>query len=328
MDPPLAPSVLQPACRAPDPEAAAAPAPQRPRSGGGLTIIDSRARRPSPLYSSPEVLDPLTTLVAALAELDGRPLLVVTGAGVSLASGIPTFRGDDAGAIWKQDLTELGTERYFRADPVEAWRWYLTRFDSVRSAGPNPAHRAIAALERWQVEATGDFLLVTQNVDLLHERAGSRRLVKVHGSADGLRCVRAGCRHGAPNGSLPRDDFDFTRFLEAPARDRLPRCPACDELLRPHVLFFDEHYQGHRDYQFERVVAAAEQAALVLFVGTSFSVGVTDLLVGTALQRRVPTFAVEPGRELPFRAPGVTFLRSTAEVLLPAVCDALGAPIP
>src|SRR5581483_5539734 len=158
------------------------------------------------------------TLARALLALDGRGLVVVTGAGISLASGIPTFRGSDPGAVWARDVTELGTRAYFEEDPVGSWRWYLQRFDRVLEAEPNAAHRALVDLERWQVARAGDFLLVSQNVDTLHERAGSTRLVKVHGSADLVRCARTGCVHGAPRGTLPRDRFELAPFRAEPRR--------------------------------------------------------------------------------------------------------------
>jgi hypothetical protein len=131
-------------------------------------------------------------------------IVVTTGAGISLASGIPTFRGQDPGAVWKRDVTELGTFRYFREDPAGSWRWYMSRFDLVFAARPNAAHQALAALQTWQMGADGSFLLITQNIDTLHEQAGSLDLVKVHGSADRVRCAREGCLLGAPKGSLAR----------------------------------------------------------------------------------------------------------------------------
>jgi len=143
----------------------------------------------------------------------GRRVVVVTGAGISHASGIPTFRGTDRDAVWKRDLTELGTHRYFRQDPVGSWRWYSSRFDRVRDRRPNSAHAALVSLERWQREGGGEFTLVTQNVDTLHEIAGSRELIKVHGSADRVRCVRVGCEFGAPSGSIHRDSVDFQPSL-------------------------------------------------------------------------------------------------------------------
>ena len=220
-------------------------------------------------------------------------LLVVTGAGISLASGIPTFRGTDPDAVWAKDVTELGTFGYFRADPVGSWQWYMKRFDGVVGAKPNAAHLALVDLERWQ-EIRGGFLLVTQNIDVLHRRAGSRELVEVHGRADRVRCATYGCDLGAPRGSLPRDEVDMQPFIDAPRLDTVPRCPACQGLLRQHVLWFDEVYDGHADYQWERVQRAAMAADLVLFVGTSLAVGVTELFLQAAAHRGKPVILVDP----------------------------------
>jgi NAD-dependent deacetylase len=219
-------------------------------------------------------------------------------------------------------VTTLGTHAYFRSDPVGSWRWYLTRFARVPGAAPNAAHRALVDLERWHGERGGPFLLVTQNVDVLHERAGSGALVKVHGSADRVRCDREGCEHGAPTGSLPRSEVDLARFLAAPGPDTLPRCPACGSVLRQHVLWFDEYYHSHADCQFERVLDAAATAALVLFVGTSFAVGVTEAVVSGARRSRAAAFSIDPSEAPPPR--GVVPLRAAAEELLPRALAALG----
>ncbi|HEX7183576.1 MAG TPA: Sir2 family NAD-dependent protein deacetylase [Thermoanaerobaculia bacterium] len=263
-------------------------------------------------------------LAESLRRVSKGLLLVVTGAGVSAASGLPLFRGTDPDAIWNRDVTEIGTVRYFERDPVGWWRWFLHSFEGLLEAAPNPAHHALAALERWQTGRGGDFLLVTQNVDTLHEQAGSRRLVKVHGSADRVRCSRAGCALGAPSGSLPAGEADFAAFLREPARESLPRCPRCGALLRAHALLFDEYYDEHFDYGFDRVREALERMALALFVGTSFSVGVTDMVLRTALGWRLPVISVDPAAPPP--VPGVRAVRAAAEEVLPEVCRALGAP--
>ena len=268
--------------------------------------------------------DACATLAAAIKETGAGFLVVVTGAGVSFASGIPTFRGTDPGAVWKRDITELGTNRYFVEDPAGSWSWYTSRFDIVLEKRPNPAHRALAAIERWQAARGGRFLLVTQNVDPLHERAGSERLVKVHGSADRVRCSKRRCVHGAPHGSLPRSSVDMLAFSSDPVAANVPRCPSCGSLLRQHVLWFDEFYDEHRDYQWERVVEAAQSMDLCLFVGTSFSVGVTDLFLRGGLTAGRPMLAIDPGAAASPH-PSVTLLREPSEVLLPAVCERIGA---
>jgi NAD-dependent deacetylase len=262
----------------------------------------------------------------ALRKADRGLILVVTGAGVSAASGLPLFRGTDPDAIWNRDVTEIGTVRYFERDPVGWWQWFRRSFEGLLEARPNPAHHALAALERWQAGRGGDFLLVTQNVDTLHEQAGSQRLVKVHGTADRVRCARHGCRLGAPSGSFPAAEADFSRFEESPERQHLPRCPECGALVRAHALLFDEIYDEHFDYKFSEVRRAAERMALALFVGTSFSVGVTELILREALGWRLPVISIDPGAAGP-PARGVVTIREPAEVLLPAVCRELGVEL-
>lgn len=272
--------------------------------------------------------DDVEVLTGHLRGARSGSLLVVTGAGISLASGIPTFRGTDPGAIWTRDVTELGTRRYFEQDPVGSWRWYMARFERALAAQPNPAHHALVALERWQAdEAGGRFLLLTQNVDPLHERAGSVRLAKVHGSADRVRCSREGCRHGAPVGSLPRAEVDLSAFTREPLREHLPRCPdaGCGALLRQHVLWFDEAYHEHDDYRFEQVRRYLRELDLVVCVGTSFSVGITEMVLRAALSVGAPVVAVDPNGVPGMPERLLTCLRTPAEVLLPAVADQLGA---
>ncbi len=249
-------------------------------------------------------------------------LLVVTGAGVSLASGIPTFRGADPGAIWKRDVLTMGTNAFFEEDPVESWRWYLSRFACVFGAKPNPAHHALAALERWHGARGGEFLLATQNVDTLHEQAGSEALVKVHGSADRARCSRRGCANASPFGSIPRPDAAIARFLANPGLETVPSCPVCKALLRQHVLWFDESYDSHADYEFLRARRAADAADGILFVGTSFAVGFTEAVLRSAHYGGAEVLAIDPSAHpLPH---GVERVPAKAEEALVAACRQLG----
>ncbi|HRI67373.1 MAG TPA: Sir2 family NAD-dependent protein deacetylase, partial [Polyangium sp.] len=156
------------------------------------------------------------SLVQAIEATNPAQILVLTGAGVSHASGIPTFRGNDIEAIWKRNPMELGTRQYFQEDPAGSWKWYMARYDIVCKAKPNLGHLAIAALERYQVARGGDFLLITQNIDTLHEQAGSSRMVKVHGTSDRVRCSRIGCQNGSPAGSLPIEQVDLAPFRADP----------------------------------------------------------------------------------------------------------------
>ncbi|MFN2240514.1 MAG: NAD-dependent deacetylase [Thermoanaerobaculia bacterium] len=264
--------------------------------------------------------DVVERLVAALGE--ARRPVIVTGAGISAASGLPTFRGNDPDAIWSKDVTEIATAAYFRADPVGWWRWFDRVFAGVLDAEPNGAHRAIARIEELITARGADFLLVTQNVDLLHERAGSRRMVKIHGTADRLRCSRGGCVHGEPEGSLPLAPAAFQAFRELPSLETVPRCPACSSLVRAHALLFDEYYTAHSDYAFERVEAALDSADLMLFAGTSFSVGITALAVEKGRARHIRMLSIDPFGKPPRP---VEHLEAPAEAALPEVVTAIEA---
>lgn len=243
-------------------------------------------------------------------------LVVLTGAGMGLASGIPTFRGTDPGAVWANDVMELGTRAYFERNPVGSWRWYRSRFAGLRGAEPNAGHHALVALERWQRARKAHFHLVTQNIDTLHRRAGSADVVEVHGRADRVRCPGRRCEFAAPAGSLDAAAFDWAAFDAAPSEDTLPRCPACGRFVRAHVLWFDESYGEHRDYGYETAVRAFAGADLILYVGTSFAVGIT----AAALDARAAQWTIDPADAAP---PGVRRLPATQEAALPALVAAL-----
>lgn len=257
----------------------------------------------------------------AAAIRDASSLLVVTGAGVSLASGIATFRGSDPDAVWANDIMEKGTLRCFRRHPGASWQWYSRRFGSITGKQPNPAHTAIVALEQRQHTLGRGFTLVTQNVDGLHRAAGSKTLIEIHGSASRVRCARDGCEHGAPRGSLPADRFDFTAVAQTGASEDVPTCPSCGASLRPHVLWFDEYYTGHRDYRYDDALTASKRADVVVFVGTSFAVGITASIVETALQRGRAIFSIDPVSPPPH--PRIDWLQQPAEVLLPEIVAGL-----
>jgi len=246
-------------------------------------------------------------------------VVVITGAGISHASGIPTFRGSDSEAVWNASDMEMATFEFFRRDPVSQWRWYFDRFATLEGARPNPAHSALAGYEDWQTSGGGRFLLITQNIDTLHEQAGSESMIKVHGTSDRLRCVRPGCELAEPHGSIERDEIDLDSFADSPTTETLPECPECGDLLRAHVLFFDEYYTAHEDYRFAEVESAAERADLMLFIGTSFSVGVTELFVRAGLGRGIPVLAIDPATLTETADLGIEHLQAPAETLLPDV---------
>ncbi len=191
---------------------------------------------------------------AALAALisERQPCVVMTGAGVSTESGIPDFRS--ATGIWAEvDPFEVASLRAFRRDPEHVWSFYRERLHVLRDAAPNAAHEALAALEaRGFVQA-----VVTQNIDLLHTRAGSRDVVEVHGSIRSAQCL--GCLW------TEQADALLAQLETSPT----PSCPRCGEVLKPGVVLFGELLPAAA---MERATQLARGARLVLVVGSSLEV--------------------------------------------------------
>jgi len=172
---------------------------------------------------------------------------VLTGAGISAESGIPTFRGKDG--LWNRfDPTELATPEAFLRDPKLVWKWYLWRMHLIAKAEPNPGHRALAEMEKIFPQ----FLLITQNVDGLHRRAGSKRVVELHGNIFEGKCRFCGRRYGEEEFSAlwPLADRNFLasiteeelkgRVFEEVERGNLPGCVNCGEIVGPGVVWFGE----------------------------------------------------------------------------------------
>ena len=239
-----------------------------------------------------------------IALLKGRGnVLVLTGAGVSRESGIATFR--DAGGVWEGvDPMQVATPGAFAADPNFVWRFYDARRTRAASARPNPAHRAIAALE-----ATGrPFLLATQNVDGLHERAGSKMVVRLHGSLWRVRCTACAAEHEdlRPKlGPLP------------------PLCAACGAMLRPAVVWFGEPLPM---IELGRARSAASEAELVLVVGTSSLVYPAASLQTVALEAGAYVVEINP-ETTSFSEQASEHLAGPAGVVLPALLLASGIPM-
>jgi NAD-dependent deacetylase len=199
-------------------------------------------------------------------------IVVITGAGVSAESGVPTFRG--AGGLWRDfRAQDLATPAAFARDPRLVWEWYDWRRQGLAQVKPNAAHDALARLEQRHA---GAFLLVTQNVDGLHAAAGSRKLVEVHGNIWRLRCSACG---------REREDY------AAPLPALPPRCPQCGGLERPGVVWFGEALP-------EEALNAAFDAAgacdLMLVVGTSAVVYPIAYLPRVARERGARVIEVNP----------------------------------
>lgn len=221
---------------------------------------------------------PVAALDARSREIDAvrqrlhaaRRVSVLTGAGVSAGSGVPTFRG--TGGLWRnRQAQQLATPEAFRQDPALVWEWYAWRRQLIVGCQPNPAHQTIA---RWS-ERPG-FTLVTQNVDGLHERAGTRRIVRYHGSIWRLRCAE-GC--GAPE----------WEDLRVPLSPMPPRC-RCGALARPAVVWFGEPIPAEP----ARLAQAATACDVFLAIGTSSVVYPAAGLVAAARAHGAFTVEINP----------------------------------
>lgn len=250
---------------------------------------------------------------------ESKRLVVITGAGISVASGLPMFRGTGPDAIWSQDDLEIATVEYYRRAPSGWWQWYFDRFAGLAEAEPNPAHYALAEMESWKTNRGESFLVVTQNIDTLHERAGTENLIKIHGTSERVRCFRTGCRRGAPAGSIPVKELDFSRFGSG-RTEAIPVCPECGTIIRPHVLLFDEYYIEHHDYGFTRAQREIEAADVLMFVGTSFSVGITAVALNAALLNHISVMSVDPAGSAPR---GSLSVELNAEDALPKIVERL-----
>ncbi len=243
-----------------------------------------------------------------------RRVMALTGAGVSAASGIPTFRAPGAG-LWSQySPSVFATPRGWARDPQLVWGWYTHRRRLARRAQPNAAHTALAALGAYYPA----FTLVTQNVDGLHQRAGSQHVIELHGSLYRVRCSR----DDTPVDWQDPDD-DNPAALEALERGEtppVPHCPDCDALLRPDVVWFEETLP---EAAFAEAEEAARQCEVCLVVGTSALVWPAAGLPLTAQRRHALIIEINPEHtDLSRRAD--LAIRLPADVALPQLVRLLG----
>lgn len=174
-----------------------------------------------------------------------RAAVALTGAGISVESGMPAFRGP--GGLWERYRPEeLVTPQAFARDPQLVWRWYKWRQEIIYNAKPNSGHYALAELEAMDVLRA----IITQNVDGLHQRAGSREVVELHGSIWRVKCTKCGAKYR----------------LEKPVEEIPPKCPQCGGLLRPDVVWFGEPLP---EEAWREAYTLAVHADVMLVVGTS-----------------------------------------------------------
>lgn len=219
-------------------------------------------------------------------------MVALSGSGISAESGVPTFRDAQTGLWERYDPLELATPEAFARDPSLVWEWYEWRRGLVANAGPNPGHRALAELER----RIPGFTLVTQNVDGLHQRAGSRNVIELHGNIMRSRCSAEGV---------------IVREYER--EDTPPRCPGCGAFLRPDVVWFGEMLPlGVLEVASE----AARGCDLFLSIGTSSLVYPAAALPYEALENGATVVEINPTLT-PLSANANFALRGPAGQVLP-----------
>jgi len=215
------------------------------------------------------------SIARAAGALAGAGRLVVfTGAGVSAESGIATFRESETGLWARYDPMDLASRDGFLRDPELVWRWYEHRFGLLSAAEPNAGHRAIAELERLIPGA----VVVTQNIDGLHQRGGSSDVVELHGTMHSFKCLDG--RHAG-----------YTLEELRGQDDRPPRCPECGDLMRPDVVWFGEMLPDDAWRRAERLAAGCDA---MLVVGTSAVVYPAAGLPLLALERSAVVVEVNP----------------------------------
>jgi NAD-dependent deacetylase len=213
------------------------------------------------------------TLITALRR--AKKIAVLTGAGISAESGVPTFRDAQTGLWAKYQPEELATPQAFRRDPKLVWEWYAWRRELVSKAKPNAGHLALAQLELLVSSHSGEFTLITQNVDGLHACAGSQNIVELHGNISRIKCFECG-RHAetwADDGNVP------------------PRCESCGGQLRPDVVWFGEALPPAA---LTAAFHAAQNCEIFFSIGTSGLVEPAASLPWEALRARAVVVEINP----------------------------------
>jgi NAD-dependent SIR2 family protein deacetylase len=247
--------------------------------------IPPKRLRSDPLPTTPQVLNSLCNSIiqqsAATTTTNTAKIIFITGAGLSQASGIPPFRGTND-ATWSKFITEWGTKKKFLQDPITWYREFWFSFPFVSNPTqyfPNAGHKAIASIvERFP----NNVMVITQNIDCLHSHPDAfipkQNLIQCHGSFIEFKCTWDDCPYSFEKTFQPPIEIPIITM------ETIPKCPDCQRIMLPNALLFDEDYEDHESYQFDLATEWIENATSIIFVGTSFSVQITDL----ALKRSPP----------------------------------------
>lgn len=238
---------------------------------------------------------------------NSRNIVVVTGAGISAESGLPTFRDKDG--YWTKGSKnyhpmELATRQTFATEPETVWEWYHYRRNLYAKTNPNEGHKALTDLERFFNANERKFHLVTQNVDNLHGKAGSKRenMFEIHGNIFFMRCFEE-C-----SGELYEIKEETTG---------VPVCPKCEANMRPHVLWMDEFYDEEY-YKFRSVLDLGDKMDALMLVGTTLQTNLPRKLFELSYYKQLPTIEINP-EPIGLKKYGVLELQGKSGELLPEI---------
>ncbi len=232
----------------------------------------------------------------------GDSVVVLTGAGISAESGIPTFR--EKGGLWeKYDAYKLATPEGFKTDPLRVWQFYSERREAIQKCEPNAAHQALVSLESYMAKK-GEFLLVTQNVDALHQRAGSKNILEIHGNIFRTRCSNPDCE----GWYQPFEDTDLHM-------DEVPKCKICGAPLRPDVVWFGEPIDPMLEFRVQQALRSCDYFIAIGTSGTVYPAAGYVQTAGDAGARTVLINAEAPHNIAFFKE----FYQGPATKILPAL---------
>jgi len=229
---------------------------------------------------------------------DAKKIVFVTGAGISQESGIPTFRGNDG--LWrKYDPMQLATIDAFNKNPKLIWEWYEDRRKNILGAKPNPGHLAIAELEKFK-----DVVVLTQNIDGLHQRAGSSNVLELHGSIIRIKCTVC----------------EFEDDIPSSFENLPPRCTRCGNILRPDVVWFGEPLPQK---VWNQAIIEAKTCEIMIITGTSLVVSPANTLPVYAKQNNATLIEVNP-EQTQMSSEMDMSIRTTSAKALPSIIKIFG----
>jgi NAD-dependent SIR2 family protein deacetylase len=251
--------------------------------------------------------------------LSGKRVVFITGAGLSVPSGISAYRGG-TDSVWELFITDWGTRKMFQKDPKEWWnKFWLRTHEKMEffNASPNAGHHAITSL----VEQCNT-RVITQNIDDLHRKSNlpDEKVAEVHGRIGLYRCLTEGCpfSHDEPIQDLDIESYAIngTRMVDGNLQIEPPLCSLCKQPVLPLSLLFDESYESHTFYKWDVAQAWLKSADVFVFIGTSFSVGVTELAIFYAnyqKRKKMYNFNIVPDNTIP----RLRNIMGPAEITLP-----------